>query len=48
MLAGAMAGAQVGLTGIPQRFLDGLQRADALQQLAYALASKMPDTAMQL
>ncbi|MFO7994582.1 MAG: ADP-ribosylglycohydrolase family protein [Marinobacter sp.] len=42
MLAGALAGAQVGLAGIPQRFLDGLERADALQQLAYALASTFP------
>lgn len=42
MLAGALAGAQVGLTGIPQRFLNGLARADELQQLARALASQIP------
>ena len=42
MLTGALAGAQVGLAGISQRFLDGLERADELQQLAQALASQMP------
>lgn len=42
MLAGALVGAQVGLAGIPQRFLDGLARADELQQLARALASQTP------
>jgi ADP-ribosylglycohydrolase len=43
MLAGALVGAQVGLAGIPQRFLDGLERADELEQLAHKLASQIPD-----
>lgn len=42
MLTGALAGAQVGLAGIPQRFLDGLERADELRQLARLLAEKLP------
>ena len=42
MLAGALVGAQVGIGGIPQRFLDGLERSDELQQLAGTLASQMP------
>jgi ADP-ribosylglycohydrolase len=43
MLTGALVGAQMGLTGIPQRLLDGLDRTDELQRLAHALASQMPD-----
>ncbi len=43
MLTGALVGAQVGLVGIPQRLLDGLERADELQQLAHTLACQMPD-----
>jgi ADP-ribosylglycohydrolase len=43
MLTGALVGAQVGLIGIPQRLLDGLDRTDELQRLAHALAAKMPD-----
>jgi len=42
MLTGALVGAHVGLAGIPQRLLDGLERADELQQLARALASQIP------
>ena len=38
MLAGALVGAQVGLSGIPQRFIDGLVRRDASLALATALA----------
>lgn len=42
MLTGALVGAQVGVEGIPQRFLDGLERVDELQQLAGTLVSQMP------
>lgn len=38
MLAGALSGAMVGLSGIPQRFIDGLERAEPLLALAEALA----------
>jgi ADP-ribosylglycohydrolase len=38
MLTGALVGAQVGLTGIPQRFVDGLTERDQLLELAEALA----------
>jgi len=38
MLTSALAGAQVGLTGIPQRFIDGLEERDRLLGLAGALA----------
>jgi len=38
MLAGALVGAQVGLAGIPQRFIDGLDARDRLLGLAGALA----------
>lgn len=38
MLASALVGAQVGLTGIPQRFIDGLAERDRLLELANALA----------
>lgn len=34
MLTGALAGAQVGLEGIPQRFLDGLENGEELLALA--------------
>jgi ADP-ribosylglycohydrolase len=39
ILTGALAGAQVGLTGIPQRFLDGLADSAALTGLATRLAA---------
>jgi ADP-ribosylglycohydrolase len=42
MLTGALVGAQVGLAGIPQRFLEGLERADELQKLTAALALHIP------
>ena len=37
ILTGALAGAQVGLSGIPQRFLDGLENASELTALARQL-----------
>jgi hypothetical protein len=40
MLTGALVGAQAGLSGIPQRFLDGLDEGETLQRLAMDLASK--------
>jgi hypothetical protein len=40
-LTGALVGAQVGLSGIPQRFLDGLDEGETLQGLAIKLASKV-------
>ena len=42
MLTGALVGAQVGIEGIPRRFLDGLERGQELQQLARALADQLP------
>lgn len=39
MLTAALVGAQVGLAGIPQRFLDGLEERDRLLGLATALAA---------
>lgn len=41
MLTGALVGAQVGLAGIPQRLLGGLEHADELQKMAHTLASQM-------
>ncbi|MBG0775891.1 MAG: ADP-ribosylglycohydrolase family protein [Desulfovibrionaceae bacterium] len=38
ILTGALVGAQVGLTGIPARFIDGLERGGELLELARALA----------
>lgn len=43
MLVGALVGAQVGLGGIPRRFLRGLERSTALQQLASDLARCIAD-----
>jgi ADP-ribosylglycohydrolase len=40
-LTGALAGAQTGLSGIPQRFLDGLEDGETLQRLARDLASRV-------
>jgi ADP-ribosylglycohydrolase len=37
MLTGALVGAQVGLEGIPQRFIDGLEGSDELLELAKRL-----------
>jgi len=41
ILAGALAGAQTGLSGIPPRFLDGLENSAALLDLAEKLARQM-------
>lgn len=41
MLTGTLVGAQVGLAGIPQRFIDGLAEADALLALARRLAEQL-------
>src|SRR6187455_247341 len=41
MLTGALVGAQTGLSGIPRRFLDGLDEGETLQQCAMNLASKV-------
>ncbi|MGB4064424.1 MAG: ADP-ribosylglycohydrolase family protein [Azonexus sp.] len=40
ILAGALAGAQTGLSGIPQRFVDGLDNGAELLELAGKLASQ--------
>jgi len=41
ILAGALAGAQTGLSGIPQRFLDGLENSGELLDLANRLAKQI-------
>ncbi len=41
ILTGTLTGAQVGLSGIPNRFLEGLEKADDLQLLAEKLASQL-------
>jgi len=41
ILTGALVGAQTGISGIPQRFLDGLEGSTALIKLAADLASKI-------
>lgn len=41
ILTGALVGAQTGLAGIPQRFLDGLENAEALVGLAGRLAAQV-------
>jgi ADP-ribosylglycohydrolase len=38
LLTGALVGAQVGLSGIPQRFVDGLEHASELRRLCVELA----------
>jgi ADP-ribosylglycohydrolase len=38
ILTGALTGAQTGLSGIPQRFLDGLEDIDRLREMAAELA----------
>jgi ADP-ribosylglycohydrolase len=45
ILAGALVGAQTGLSGIPQRFLDGLQDSGTLSKLAVDLAAKVGSSA---
>lgn len=39
ILTGALVGAQTGLSGIPRRFLDGLEEAEELRRLSESLAS---------
>lgn len=41
MLTGALCGAMTGLSGIPARFIDGLERADQLLALAEKLVADM-------
>ncbi|MCX5883808.1 MAG: ADP-ribosylglycohydrolase family protein [Deltaproteobacteria bacterium] len=41
ILTGALVGAQTGLSGIPKRFLDGLEESTELIKLAVNLASKV-------
>lgn len=41
VLTGALVGAQTGLSGIPRRFLEGLDETDILQGLALDVASKV-------
>jgi hypothetical protein len=41
MLTGALVGAQTGLSGIPPRFLDGLDDGETLQEYAMNLALKV-------
>jgi hypothetical protein len=41
ILTGALVGAQVGLAGIPQRFLDGLEDSSSLRTLAEELAASV-------
>lgn len=41
ILTGALTGAQTGLSGIPQRFIDGLEDSSALRGLAMDLASQV-------
>ena len=41
MLTGALSGAMVGLSGIPKRFIDGLDKSDALLALANKLVDEM-------
>ena len=40
ILTGALVGAQTGLTGIPRRFLDGLENAPVLMDLALRLGEQ--------
>lgn len=46
ILTGALAGAQVGLSGIPQRFLDGLENAAELTALARQLGKHAANGAL--
>ena len=41
MLTGALSGAMVGLSGIPKRFIDGLDRSADLLTLANQLVDQM-------
>ncbi|MGD8292420.1 MAG: ADP-ribosylglycohydrolase family protein [Desulfosarcina sp.] len=44
ILTGALTGAQVGLSGIPQRYLDGLEDVANLRNMALNLAQKATDS----
>ncbi|MGB7919513.1 MAG: ADP-ribosylglycohydrolase family protein, partial [Desulfobacterales bacterium] len=43
ILTGALTGAQTGLSGIPRRFIVGLEKADDLGKLAADLTAKSGD-----
>jgi ADP-ribosylglycohydrolase len=43
ILTGALTGAQTGLSGIPKRFLDGLENIDRLREMAAELALQVTD-----
>lgn len=43
ILTGALAGAQTGLSGIPSRFIDGLENHEELERLADALAEQITE-----
>jgi len=43
ILTGALTGAQTGLSGIPKRFINGLEDSASLSKLALGLASKIVD-----
>jgi ADP-ribosylglycohydrolase len=45
ILTGALVGARAGLSGIPQRFLDGLENAETLIGLTEALAVTIDSSA---
>lgn len=45
ILTGALAGAQTGLSGIPRRFLDGLENSEELLELASRFAGQVSDQA---
>lgn len=45
MLTGALSGAMVGLSGIPDRFVQGLARAEVLRELGERLVAKLQDGA---
>ncbi len=47
MLTGALVGAQVGLDGIPKRFIDGLENSNRLLRHAKNIASQMTEKATQ-
>ncbi len=48
ILTGALAGARVGLSGIPARFIDGLEKAAELTSLAKRLASQSAGDASKM
>ena len=47
ILTGALAGAQTGLSGIPQRFMDGLENSSELLELARQVSRQMIDAGSQ-